>query len=110
MVPIKNGNNSVIIWGRVSSNEATYREFESGKRVSNFSVQYDSVPGEDGGKRKGVYVDCSAWGEIADFARNLERGDNVLCCGRLDLDKYASGKKGEDVYRLTCEFISAMGE
>jgi single-stranded DNA-binding protein len=106
MTPIaKNG--STIMWGRVTSGEASYKELPSGKHVSNFSIQYDSLPSDDG-KRKGVYVDCTAWNDLADFAKNLERGDVVLCAGRMERDSYSSEKKGEDVYRLICEFISVM--
>lgn len=80
MTPIVKGTTAVF-WGRVSGKDATYKELGNNRRVANFSLQYDSLPGEDGGRRKGVYINCSAWGEVADFAQNLERGDTVLCAG-----------------------------
>ena len=51
---------------------------------------------------------CTAWGEVADFAQNLERGDTVLCAGYLVKDEYRSHKENADIYQLTCDFISVM--
>ena len=107
MTPIVKGTTAVF-WGRVSGKDATYKELGNNRRVSNFSLQYDSLPGEDGGRRKGVYINCSAWGEVADFAQNLERGDTVLCAGNLVKDEYRSNRENADIYQLTCDFISVM--
>ena len=107
MTPLVKGN-SALFWGRVSGKDATYKVLSNGRRVANFSIQYDSLPPEENGKRKGVYINCAAWGEIADYAQNLERGDNVICAGYLSKDKYRSSKENADIYQLTCDFISVM--
>lgn len=107
MTPIVKGTTAVF-WGRVSGKDATYKELGNNRRVSNFSLQYDSLPGEDVGRRKGVYINCSAWNEVADFAQNLERGDTVLCAGYLVKDEYRSNRENADIYQLTCDFISVM--
>ncbi len=77
---------------------------KSGLHVANFSICYGKEDGDTGAK-KGKYINCIAWRDLADYAANLEAGDVVLAAGTLSRDEYRSNKKGSDVYQLTCQII-----
>lgn len=104
----------MIIWGNVTQ-DAKFRFFESGKCVANFPVKYDTQDAEGQGRKKGRFIDISAWGETGKYASGLEKGDTVLVAGRMQKDDYKSQKNGEDVYLLNAEMVlvqplAAFGE
>ena len=101
---IKTSNNQMVIWGQVAQN-ATFRCFDSGKSVSNFSVKYGRAESDGQGSKKGLFINVSAWGKTGEYASGLEKGDYVLCAGTLERDDYRSKKKGEDIFLLNAEIV-----
>lgn len=102
----------MLAWGTVGKN-VNYRDFPSGKAVTNFSVRYDLEDGDGQGRKKGKYLNVDAWKEggehdLALYASCLEPGDSVFVAGRLERDAYQSDKKGEDVYKLNADHISVQ--
>lgn len=110
MTPIIKGN-SVILWGTLARDAPEQpRYFPSGKRVTNFSISYASQKKSDGSGWENQYINCSAWGDLADYATCLEKGDLIMLAGRLDKDKYRSEKKGEEVMMIVCDMIVVQGK
>ena len=94
---IKQGN-TIVAWGPVGK-RVNFKEFPSGKAVTNFSIQYEFKRDEDGNKQR-KYLDVDAWGDLAYYTSGLESGDTVLLAGNLIRDVYRSEKTGEDVLKL----------
>lgn len=94
----------MAIWGTVG-NDATFREFDSGKSVSNFGVRYTTADGDEPGRKKGVYMNVSAWNELSHYASGLEKGDTVLVVGFTQKDEYQSKKQGKEVLILVAELV-----
>ena len=85
-------------------NYVKFREFDSGKHVTNFNVMYQYAKDQDGNRAdKSIFID--AWGKLGQYASGLEKGDTVLVVGTRFLDEYQSRKKGEDVYKIKAETI-----
>ena len=101
MALLKQGE-TAIAWGYLSK-DASFRKFDSGKQVANFSICYGSEPGEDGGRRKYKYIGVDAWGLLGLYASAFEKGDTVLVAGRLEKDEYRSQKKGFDIYKIIAD-------
>ena len=104
--------NAMFLVGTVGKH-VRYREFESGRAVTNFSVCYDYEPGDGQGRKKGKYIDVDVWKkdeahDLALYCSGLEQGDIVFCAGTLERDAYQSEKKGEDVYKLRAEFVAVQ--
>lgn len=78
-----------------------------GKAYTTFSLLYGKTESEK------FYINCQVWDNqnmnlSSDYANRLERGDNVLCAGRLIEDTYWTEKKGETQYVFVVEWISAQ--
>lgn len=108
-------NKSTNAWLMVGTvgKHVRYREFDSGRSVTNFSVCYGYEPGDGQGRKKGKYMDVDVWKkddahDLALYCSCLEPGDIVFCAGTLERDAYQSDKKGEDVFRLRAEFVSVQ--
>ena len=80
---IKTSNNQMVIWGKVAQN-ATFRCFDSGKSVSNFSVKYGRAESDGQGSKKGLFINVSAWGKTGEYASGLEKGRRHLPAERGD--------------------------
>lgn len=110
MTPIIKGN-SALIWGTLSKDAPEQpKYFPSGRRVTNFSIAYENRKKADGSGWENTYINCSAWGDLADYATCLERGDQVLIAGRLEKDKYQSERKGEEVMMIVCDMIMVQAK
>lgn len=101
---IKTSNNQMVVWGQVTQ-DATFRHFDSGKSVCNFSVKYGRAESNGQGSKKGLFINVSAWGKTGEYAAGLEKGDYVICAGTLERDDYRSKKKGEDIFLLNAEIV-----
>ena len=99
---IKTSNNQMVVWGQVTQ-DATFRHFDSGKNVCNFSLKYGRAESNGQGSKKGLFINVSAWGKTGEYASGLEKGDYVICAGTLERDDYRSKKKGEDVSGIMAE-------
>lgn len=106
MQPIIKGN-SAIVWGTLTK-DADYKSGEkNGKHweLVSFSLQYDY----DTSTKKSKYISCTAFGRVATrFACNLEKGDIVLVCGRLEEDEYRTKKDGKQTFKINAELIFAQ--
>ena len=101
---IKTSNNQMVVWGQVTQ-DATFRHFDSGKSVCNFSLKYGRAESNGQGSKKGLFINVSAWGKTGEYASGLEKGDYVICAGTLERDDYRSKKKGEDIFLLNAEIV-----
>lgn len=99
---LKGADSNAVFWGRVTK-DATFRTFESGSRVANFSIAYERY--EEDGKSKSKYIDVNAWASLADYAAGIERNDYVLVAGALRRDNYQSEKKGQEIYNLRADLV-----
>ena len=97
----------MLITGQVSGKDARYKEFDSGRRVADFSVCYGYAPGDEPGRKKGQYIDVKCWGDLSDYARYLEKGDRVLISGTLTKDK-RQDQDGKDRWYLNADFCTAQ--
>jgi len=96
---LKNGN-YMVVWGALGK-DARYREYQSGKRVANFGICYESLKGQNG-RYFNKYINVDVWGDLALYAGGLEQGDSVLVAGTVERDDYNSQKKGSDQYKIVC--------
>ena len=76
------------------TSDPQYRETSTGKQVTSFYVLSDAV-GFGKNKEYESYK-INAWGELAVFARNFEKGDVIHVDGECKRDEYASNKNGKD--------------
>lgn len=93
------GYQQVMISGNLGS-DPDIREFNDGGKVANFSVAVnESWKDREGQKHERVeWFRCVARGGLAEVAgRYLEKGDGVLCSGRLRTRKWQD-KEGIDRY------------
>ena len=106
MTPLRKGD-SMAMWGAVTR-VAPIRETNNGKKVHNFSIVYGIGADEEGGEKKKLYMDCTAWGKIANYTSLLEPGDVVLVCGQLAKNTKRSEYTGRDCWYIDCEYVHAM--
>ena len=78
--------NNVKIAGRISKDVSINLTSKSTKQVGNISIALD-VSGD-----RTLFVNVTAWSEVADIIPKLQKGDLVYVDGRLDLD-YKDEKK-----------------
>lgn len=63
------------------------------KRVANFTLAIDEVPGKDSAA---VFIDCTAWGASADFLNSyIKKGDQVYIRGRLRQERWETESGGK---------------
>lgn len=106
----RGGGESIIIFGTITR-DARYHEFESGFRVTNFSVRYGVDYGEDG-EKSGKFMDVKAWGRdfdhaLCDYCACLEKGDFVLVAGTMKKDNKPD-QDGNDRWYLNAEYVAAQ--
>jgi single-strand DNA-binding protein len=84
--------NLVILAGRLTA-KPEEKATQSGTAVTNFTVAVNQ-PYKDGDgewKSKTLFADVTAWGRLAEYVVNLEKGSPVLIQGSLQSNIY--GKK-----------------
>lgn len=91
------------------TSDPQYRDTSTGKQVTSFYVLSDTV-GFGKNKEYESYK-INAWGELAVFARNFEKGDVIHVDGECKRDEYASNKNGKDEYEITAQelYIADIG-
>ncbi len=78
-------NNTISIIGNVGQ-DPNVKEFESGKKVANFSVAVKDYSAKDD---KPMWLEVEAWNELADrVLKILSKGREVAVTGRLSIDTY----------------------
>jgi single-strand DNA-binding protein len=78
-------NNTVSIIGNVGQ-DPKVKEFESGKKVANFSVAVKDYSAKDD---KPMWLEVEAWNELAErVLKILSKGREVAVTGRLSLASY----------------------
>ena len=86
--------------------DAEVRYTGTGRKVANFSVRvsggFDDEPA--------VWLRCVAWGDRADLAEQIRKGDSVFAAGRLNSRRW-TGNDGEQrtTEEFTCNFLAIEG-
>lgn len=94
---------SFIVCGYVARNSELKTVGEKNSSLCRWSVKVREKT--NGEKKDTIWVNCQAWHDIARLAKNIKKGDTVLCVGKLETNQGNDGK----VYKnLVCEFISIM--
>lgn len=97
---IKDGS-SVIVWGQAVNVKNRYTK--KGKEYTTFAVSYDKEEGEN---VKSLYINCTAWGNLASkFANRLERGDSIVVLGKMG---YWTGTEGGQHENVTADYIASQ--
>lgn len=80
---------------------------QNGKTYTNWSVKVATKPSQNPNERgEAVWTNCRAWHDLARYAANIKKGDNVLCVGKLETSDY----NGKTYKTLNCEYVSIMGK
>lgn len=73
--------------------------------ITTFSVQY----AYDKETEKGEYLNCVAWKDLSsNYLNRLDRGDMILCIGKLERDEYWSERNQKDEFKMTVEFAQVQ--
>ena len=92
--------NVVILAGRLTA-QPEEKETQSGTTVTNFTVAVNQPyrTGDGEWKSKTLFADITAWGKLAEYAVNLEKGSPVLIQGSLQSQNWTnnSGKKRKSI-------------
>lgn len=73
--------------------------------ISTFSVQY----GYDKESETNLYLNCTAWKDLSSkYLNRLDRGDTILCIGKLEKDEYWSERNHKDEFRMIVEFAQVQ--
>lgn len=94
---------SFIVCGYVAKNSELKTVGEKQSSLCRWSVKAGEV--QSGESKSPVWVSCQAWHETARCASVIQKGDTVLCVGKLE--KY-TGNDGKEYKNLVCEFVSVM--
>ena len=92
--------NLVILAGRLTA-KPEEKATQSGTAVTNFTVAVNQ-PYKDGDgewKSKTLFADVTAWGRLAEYVVNLEKGSPVLIQGSLQTNNWSDnyGKKRKSI-------------
>ncbi len=101
----------MMLCGTVTK-DATHRVFDSGSKVANFSIRYDTDENQsdENGRKKGLYFDIKVWGSkplVFDLACCLEKGDIVQVIGVLKKDAKPD-RDGNERWYLDAEYINVQ--
>lgn len=97
---------SFIIAGFVAR-DSEMKTSQNGKTYTRWSVKVGTKPSQNPNERgEAIWTNCIAWHDLARYAANIRKGDNVLCVGRLETSDY----NGKTYKTLNCEYISIMGK
>lgn len=76
-----------------------------GTSITNFSVMYHY----DKETEERQYLNCIAWKDLSSkYLNRLDKGDMVLCIGRMEKDDYWSERNGKDEFKMTVEFAQVQ--
>ena len=89
--------NNVKIAGRISKDVSINLTSKSLKQVGNISISLD-VSGD-----RTLFVNVTAWNDVADIIPKLQKGDLIYVEGRLDLEY-----KNDDKIIVTAERITLL--
>lgn len=82
-----------VVTGRLSRDPQFFGEGEKCRAV--FTVAFNRGRGE---KRRSTFVDCIAWGRMAEFMRSFAKGAGISVQGDLETDSWE--KEGQKRSRL----------
>jgi single-stranded DNA-binding protein len=82
-----------FVTGRLSRDPQFFGEGD--KRRAIFSVAYNRGRGD---RRKSVFIDCIAWGKMANLLEHFSKGNGVSIDGELEMDTWE--KDGQKRTRL----------
>ena len=95
--------NLVILAGRLTA-KPEQKETQSGTAVTNFSVAVNQAyrDGDGEWKSKTLFADITAWGKLAEYAVNLEKGSPLIIQGSLQSNNWTdnSGKKRKSIQMI----------
>ena len=93
----------VVISGKIST-EVQKRDLPTGRTVTNFRLCFGVAKSKnpsDKGQPQSIRVTC--WGEIADAAAMLDKGDRVTIFGKLSVNEYETKKSGVKAWEVEAE-------
>lgn len=99
--------NKAILMGRLTRNPEK-RYTRQNQSVVNFTLAIDRGRKDANGEKQTDFIDCTAWGRMADFVENwFEKGSMAIAVGRIQTDSYTDkdGNKRTKVY-VNCEEVS----
>lgn len=89
-------NTTAILRGRLTRDPEIAPVGQKQTLLAKFSVACDEGQGEH---KKTAYIDCVAWGRLADDVRGLAKGDPVAVFGHLEQqnweDRATGGKRSK---------------
>lgn len=97
---VKLSDNTCIVQGTCTKGAETFIRGEKNIHITQFSLAV--------GKRKDtttIFANCKAFGRLADKISGIQKGDSVLCIGRVESREY-NGKTYSD---LICDWVSVAG-
>lgn len=102
---LKGDAGGALVCGFVAR-DAEVRYTGTGRKVANFSLKAEGGFGEI----PAVWLRCVAWGDRADLAERIQKGDTVFAMGRLSSRSW-TGNDGEQrtTEELTCDFLMIEG-
>lgn len=98
---LQDGN--FIVCGYVARNAELKTVGEKHSSLCRWSVKAGEKG--DGDDKEAIWVNCQAWHDKARSAAAIQKGDTVLCVGKLEKN---TGNDGKVYKNLVCEFISIM--
>lgn len=106
---IQIGNQLLITGPLPRSRGVDFRTTKTGRQYAKFSVRAGSRKLEDG-TYQDDWVNCIAWGDVADLCNPLQPGQAVLVAGTLKTNSY-TGRDGEErtTHDLTVDFLLPSG-
>ena len=96
----KLSDNTCIVQGICTKEAETFIRGEKNIHITQFSLAV--------GKRKDtttIFVNCKAFGRLADRISGIQKGDSVLCVGRVESREY----KGKTYSDLICDWVGVAG-
>lgn len=96
------GDNIMVIG--ILLTDIVISKFNENNYVMRFSLKCDIDDMVDDTKKRGIFVSCKAWKNIAEKIKNLKKFDIVQCFGKIE-------KRNKDNFEyvdLVCEYISKM--
>lgn len=98
---LQDGN--FIVCGYVARNAELKTVGEKHSSLCRWSVKAGEKG--DGDDKEAIWVNCQAWHDKARSAAAIQKGDTVLCVGRIEKN---TGTDGKEYKNLVCEFVSIM--
>lgn len=108
-------HNSVIISGNLTR-DPEVRTFDSGSTKASFSIAIDNdYKGKDGAAKKTTsYIECAAWGGLANFIGELRKGETVIVVGELRtetwVDKQTQAKRSKTLVNASEVCLSGRSQ